>query len=66
VAVLDEFSMAAHETPGVAVRPIVEPTSFKTYGVVNAEVSRSIFADELVELLKHEMHHAVATRGRRN
>jgi DNA-binding transcriptional LysR family regulator len=66
VAVLDEFSMAAHETPGVAVRPIVEPTSFKTYGVVNAEASRSIFADELIELLKHEMHHAVATRGRRN
>lgn len=64
VAVLDEFSMAARETPGVMVRPIVEPTSFKTYGVVNAEVSRSIFADELIELLKLEMREAVAARGR--
>lgn len=64
VAVLDEFSMAARETPGVVARPIVEPTSFKTYGVVNAEVSRSIFVDELIEYLKMEMHEAVAARHR--
>ncbi|PKP71794.1 MAG: LysR family transcriptional regulator, partial [Alphaproteobacteria bacterium HGW-Alphaproteobacteria-4] len=64
VAVLDEFSMAAAETPGVVVRPIAEPTSFKTYGVVNAEVSRSIFADELIEFIKAEMRAAVAARGR--
>ena len=64
VAVLDEFSMAALETPGVVVRPIAEPTSFKTYGVVNAEVSRSIFADELIEFLTLEMREAVAARQR--
>ncbi|MDP2740410.1 MAG: LysR family transcriptional regulator [Pseudorhodobacter sp.] len=63
VAVLDEFSMAARETPGVVVRPIVEPTSFKTYGVVNAESSRSIFADELIENLKLEMRAAARHRG---
>lgn len=64
VAVLDEFSMASRETPGVAVRPIAEPTSFKTYGVVNAEVSRSIFADELIGFLKLEMRATVAARAR--
>jgi DNA-binding transcriptional LysR family regulator len=63
VAVLDEFSMAARETPGVVVRPIVEPTSFKTYGMVNAESSRSIFADELIENLKLEMRAAARHRG---
>ncbi|WP_372841558.1 LysR substrate-binding domain-containing protein [Phaeovulum sp.] len=64
VAVLDEFSMAAAATPGVAVRAIAEPTSFKTYGVFNAEVSRSIFADELIEFIRQEMRAAVAARGR--
>jgi DNA-binding transcriptional LysR family regulator len=64
VAVLDEFSMAARDIPGVVVRPIVEPTSFKTYGVVNAEVARSIFADELIDLLRVEMREAVAARQR--
>lgn len=62
VAVLDEFSVAAPAIPGVTVRPIAEPTSFKTYGVVNAELARSIFADELIDLLKAEMRAAVTAR----
>jgi len=55
VAVLDEFSVASRNIPGVRVLPLVEATSFKTYAVLNAEVPRSIFADHLIEALKHEM-----------
>jgi hypothetical protein len=65
VGVLDEFSVAAPKIPGVQVLPIEEPTSFKTYAIFNADVPRSIFADELMELLKTEMRAAVAGRRHR-
>ncbi len=55
VAVIDEFSVASRNIPGIRVLPLVDAPSFKTYAVLNAEVPRSIFADRLIEALRHEM-----------
>lgn len=62
VAVVDEFSVATRRIPGVAVRPISEKTSFTAYCVVNADLPRSIFADELIGFLRAEMRSAVQLR----
>ena len=62
VAVIDEFSAAEKALPGIARLPIVEPTSFTTYAAVNAEVPETIFAKEMIRLLRDEMHQAVASR----
>lgn len=61
VALIDEFSVADQRLPGLAVRPLREPTTFRTYAVVNAEAPRSIFAETLIDLLKQEMR-AVTSR----
>lgn len=55
VALIDEFSVADQILPGLAVRPLIEPTSFKTYAVVNSETPRSIFAEALIDNLRTEM-----------
>jgi DNA-binding transcriptional LysR family regulator len=64
VAVVDEFSVATQQIPGVAVRRIAEKTAFTAYCVVNAETPRSIFADELIGALRSEMRTAVQARRR--
>lgn len=64
VAVVDEFSVATPDVPGVAVRRIAEKTAFTAYCVVNAETPRSIFADELIGALRGEMRTAVQSRSR--
>lgn len=63
VALIDEFSVAGPLLPGVVVRPLVEPTHFRTYAVVNAEYPLSIFAETMIGYLKQEMRHpAQSTR----
>ncbi|MBL6945191.1 MAG: LysR family transcriptional regulator [Rhodospirillales bacterium] len=62
VAVIDEFSAAEKSLPGIVRLPIVEPTSFATYAAINAEMPESIFAEEMIRILRDEMHQAVATR----
>ncbi len=58
VALIDEFSVAGPTLPGLAVRPLTEPTSFRTYAVVNAEYPVSIFGEALIEDLRQEMRAA--------
>ncbi len=61
VAVMDELSLAGPiRYPGIAVLPISEPTTFRTYAAFNADHPRSIFADSLVELLRDEMNRAAS------
>ncbi|OUD08828.1 hypothetical protein BVC71_08890 [Marivivens niveibacter] len=56
VGVTDELSIAGPTIhPGIAVRPIAEPTVFRTYAAFNAQVPRSAFADRMVTYLKQEM-----------
>ena len=62
VALIDEFSVCTEHLPGVARRPIVEPTQFRTYAVYNNDEPLSIFAETLIARLKKEMHDAVAHR----
>lgn len=56
VAVMDELSVAGPQRPiGVIIRPILEPTVFRTYAAFNADHPRSIFAESFVDLLREEM-----------
>lgn len=56
VAVIDELSLAGPaQHPDIAVRPLVEPTIFRTYAAFNAQVPRTVFGDKIVEYLKREM-----------
>ncbi|MEO0382552.1 MAG: LysR family transcriptional regulator [Pseudomonadota bacterium] len=66
VAVIDELSIAGPaRQPDVAVRPIVEPTSFRAFAAFNAQRPRSIFADALVGFLKAEMQNIASTTPER-
>ncbi|MFV0359149.1 LysR family transcriptional regulator [Tropicimonas sp.] len=63
VAVIDELSLAGPiRFPGIAVRPISEPTTFRAYAAFKADQPRSIFADRLVELMRAEMNRIAAGR----
>lgn len=55
VAVIDEFSVAGPVPSGIAVRQIAEPTTFRTYAVVNADTPRSNHADALIAALRAAM-----------
>ena len=64
VAILDELSLSGPKLhPNIAVRPIVEPTTFRTYAAFNADQPRSIFADTLVELLRQELQEVGRARS---
>lgn len=63
VALIDEFSVAGPNLPGLVVRPLTEPTSFRTYAVVNAEHPVSVFGEALIDYLKQEMRIATKSRG---
>lgn len=62
VAIIDEFSVCARDMPGVVRLPISEPTPFRTYAVVNADEPLSIFAEDMIDYLRSEMHKAVHDR----
>ena len=55
VAVIDEFSVAGPVPHGIAVRQIAEPTTFRTYAVVNADMPRSNYADAFIVALRAAM-----------
>lgn len=59
VALMDELSLAGPVGhPGIAIRPLSEPTSFRAYATFSADKPRSIFATALVGLLRQEMSRA--------
>jgi len=62
VALIDEFSVCGGAMPGIVRRPIIEPTQFRTYAVVNADEPLSIFAERLIDGLRSEMRQAVQHR----
>lgn len=65
VALMDELSLAGPiRHPGIAVRPLSEPTAFSAFAAFRADQPRSIFADALVNLLRQEMNRA--SGGRKN
>lgn len=59
VAIIDDLSLAGPtQYPGIAIRPLREPSTFRTYAAFNADHPRSIFADGFVELLRDEITRA--------
>lgn len=55
VAVIDAFSVLDQILPGIAIRPLAKPVTFRNYAIVSAEAPRSIFADALIKHLQTEM-----------
>jgi DNA-binding transcriptional LysR family regulator len=64
VAVIDEFSVATLELPGIIRLPIREKPRFQSYVAVNADIPESMFTKETIRILRDEMEHAVKTRVR--
>lgn len=62
LALIDEFSAAGALPSGLAVRPLTQQTSFRTYAVTNATAPLSIFAEQLIDDLKLASR-AVIARG---
>lgn len=62
VAVVDEFSVCGRSFPGVVRLPIVESAPFRTYAVFNGDEPLTIFAEDLIDHLRTEMHAAVTNR----
>ncbi len=63
VAVIDEFSVANPNIPGLVRLPIREPTRFRAYVAVNADVPESMFAEDTIRIMREEMQLAVANRA---
>jgi DNA-binding transcriptional LysR family regulator len=64
VAVIDEFSVATQELPGIVRLPIRERTLFQAYVAVNADIPESMFTKETIHIIRDEMELAVRTRVR--
>jgi DNA-binding transcriptional LysR family regulator len=62
IAVIDAFSVATPNVPGVVCIPVDPPTTFMTYVATNADVPLSTFAESMIELLREEAR-AIATGG---
>jgi DNA-binding transcriptional LysR family regulator len=63
VAVIDEFSVATGELPGIVRLPIREPTGFRAYVAVSADAPESMFATETIRVLREELEAAIKSRA---
>ena len=63
VAVIDEFSVATEQIPGIVRVPFAEPTPFAAFVAVNADTPESMFAQDTIGFLREEMTLAVAHRS---
>ena len=61
-AVIDAFSVLDQVLPGVVIRPLAKPVTFRNYAIVSAEAPRSIFADALIKHLQMEMEKVTLSR----
>lgn len=64
VAVIDEFSVATPQLPGIVRLPIKERPRFQAYVAVNADIPESMFTKEAIRLIHDEMELAVKNRVR--
>ncbi len=55
VAIIDEFTVAHGQVPGLGVLEIDAATTFQTWAARRADMNLSAFADEFVHLLRSEM-----------
>lgn len=64
VSVIDEFSVATQDLPGIVRLPIREPTRFQAFVAISADVPPSMFTEETIRLIREEMELAVRNRAK--
>jgi DNA-binding transcriptional LysR family regulator len=64
VAVIDEFTLAGGNWPGLAALEIEEPTRFETYVATRRDGSLSRYALSFIESLRHRMKLVAAASGK--
>lgn len=55
IAVIDQFTLAGDNWPGLVALPIVEPTDFETYIAFRRDVVLSGYCEQFIGLLRGEM-----------
>jgi DNA-binding transcriptional LysR family regulator len=55
IALIDQFTVAHGNMPGIKLLPIVEPTSFETYVASKAGMPLSLHAEYFIQCLRAEM-----------
>jgi DNA-binding transcriptional LysR family regulator len=65
IAVVDAFTLAAGQWPGIKTIDIVESTSFQTYVALRKDAAPSSYGERFVVALRRQMDAVSATRGRK-
>jgi DNA-binding transcriptional LysR family regulator len=66
IAVVDEFTLAADQWPGIKALDIVEPTAFQTYVLYRRDAPLSRYGARFVASLRSQMESGARGRtGRR-
>jgi DNA-binding transcriptional LysR family regulator len=60
IGVLDEFTLAGDQLPGLKVLDIQEPTQFQTYFAVRKDATLSAYGAQFVSSLRRQMEHGRA------
>jgi DNA-binding transcriptional LysR family regulator len=55
IAVIDQFTVADGNIPGIKLLPIEEPTAFETYVALKHQSTMSVYAEHFVACLRDEM-----------
>jgi DNA-binding transcriptional LysR family regulator len=63
IAVIDEFTLAADNWPGIVALPIVESTEFETFIAFRRDAILSTYCEHFIALLRREMEALHATKA---
>ncbi|MBV9556448.1 MAG: LysR family transcriptional regulator [Pseudolabrys sp.] len=62
IAIIDEFTLAADQWPGIRALDIAEPTAFETFVVHRRDATLSSYASRFVAALRNQMINSRASR----
>lgn len=63
IALIDEFTLAAGNWPGIVALPIVESTEFETFIAFRRDAALSSYCEHFIVLLRREMQALHATKA---
>ncbi len=63
IAIIDEFTLAAHQWPSIRALDIAEPTAFETYIVHRKDAAPSSYGARFVSALRHQMQALSASKA---
>jgi DNA-binding transcriptional LysR family regulator len=66
IAIIDEFTVAHGQVPGLRTLDIDAESTFHTYVAYRSDVSLSAFAEQFLRLLRAEMTAATSLGGQRS